>query len=284
MQQVAAFSAAAASLIPQLKDARENDSGAALLKRFGAALNLDTEMLGELVATAAREVRVLVDIASLGPGEDLTDVAADATETTEQGLPRELLLDRADHSSSLQVSERHASGKPFNARDLLLAGVQDVTQMTASGKCKVNDLMLLVLETLYSGLGFRFATVSLQDVRTGQFRARIAMGERAAQRQAGFVFPAPSEYDLFHLALDNNVDLMIADAATPKIHDLLPAWHRKLLPDARSFIVLPLVINKHQIGLFYADRAQPAPEGVPPDETALIKTLKGQVLTALNSH
>jgi GAF domain-containing protein len=144
--------------------------------------------------------------------------------------------------------------------------------------------MLLVLETLYSSLGFRFATVCLKDAQSGQFRARIAMGENGVARQAGFLFSAVSSHDLFHLALENDADLMIADATAPKVRDLLPAWHRALLPDARSFIVLPLVVNRRQIGLFYADRRQPAPEGVPPDETALIKTLKGQVLTALNTR
>ncbi|MDO8369995.1 MAG: histidine kinase, partial [Candidatus Nitrotoga sp.] len=64
--------------------------------------------------------------------------------------------------------------------------------------------------------------------------------------------------------------------------DLLPAWHRALLPDARSFIVLPLVVQKVQIGLFYADRVLPALEGLPPDETALIKALKSQILAALS--
>jgi hypothetical protein len=79
----------------------------------------------------------------------------------------------------------------------------------------------------------------------------------------------------------NNADLMISDATSPKIRDLLPAWHRQLLPDAKSFIVLPLVVGQAQLGLFYADRIQAAPEGVPPDETSLIKALKGQVLAAL---
>jgi len=45
--------------------------------------------------------------------------------------------------------------------------------------------------------------------------------------------------------------------------------------------VLPLVVGKAQLGLFYADRIFTAPEGVPPDETALIKALKAQVLAAL---
>jgi GAF domain-containing protein len=84
--------------------------------------------------------------------------------------------------------------------------------------------------------------------------------------------------------MENDADLMISDASDAKIRDLIPAWHRKLLPDARSFIVLPLVVHKKPFGLFYADRILPAPEGVPPDETAMIRTLKAQVLAALNSR
>ena len=56
------------------------------------------------------------------------------------------------------------------------------------------------------------------------------------------------------------------------------------MPQTRSFIVLPLIVQKIPFGFFYADRICVAPEGVPPDETALIKTLKGQVLAALNSR
>jgi GAF domain-containing protein len=110
------------------------------------------------------------------------------------------------------------------------------------------------------------------------------MGDRHAERQAGFSFPCASTRDLFHLAMENDADLMISDSSAPKIRNLLPEWHRRLLPDARSFIVLPMVVSKKQIGLFYADREQPAPEGVPADETALIKTLKGQILTALQAR
>ena len=102
-------------------------------------------------------------------------------------------------------------------------------------------------------------------------------------QQAGFAFPLASSRELFHLAMENDADLMISDASSPKIRDLLPAWHKALLPDAKSFIVLPLVVNKVQLGLFYADRIVAAPEGVPPDETALIKALKGQVLAALGA-
>lgn len=300
LQQVASFSSAAAHLIPSMNVPGQEAAQKAVLTRFGGALGLDHARLAQLFAGVAQETRVLASNTALATqgdeeqeaseadaasGEEKTPAAiASSVPVVEEAsdLPAELLLEAPEDQQPLQISERHASGKPMNARDLLLAGVQDVTQMMASGRCKVNDLIMLVLETLYSGMGFRFATICLKDLQTHQFRARISVGEKDLERQAGFVFPVASARDLFHLALDNNADLMISDATAPKIHALLPSWHRALLPDARSFIVLPLVVQEKQLGLFYADRAQAAPEGVPPDETSLIKTLKGQVLTALN--
>lgn len=313
LQQAAAFSSAAARLIPALGTSGHEAAGKAVLTRFGGALGLDQSKLGQLFASVAQESRVIASSTELAlhteeheqsaaaqtpPAENTAGVPREGTVpeakastaagpvpgADEPALPSELLLDTPEEPQALQVTRRHASGKPTNARELLLAGVQDVTQMMASGRCRVNDLVLLVLETLYNSMGFRFATVCLKDVNTQQFRARISVGEKDAERQAGFVFPVSSTRNLFHLAMENDADLMISDATAPKIRDLLPAWHRALLPDARSFIVLPLVVQKKQLGLFYADRTLPAPEGVPHDETALIKTLKGQVLAALNSR
>ena len=298
MQQVASFSLSAARLIPGMNDPAEEEARNALLTRFGTALNLDLEKLEQLFASVAQESCLYIKDSELsrylerpnGLAEACAEAAQDAAAAEETarvppdaGLPNELLLELVEDSQPLQVGARHPSGKPLNARELLLSGVLDVTQMMASGNCKVNDLMLLVLETLYTGMGFRFATVCLKDKQAPQFRARISVGEHYAAREAGIVFQFTSDNDLFRLALENDADLMISDASAPKIRSLLPAWHRALLPDARSFIVLPLVVQNKPLGLFYADRTQPAPEGVPADETALIKTLKGQVLTALNS-
>ncbi|KRB89184.1 signal transduction protein [Noviherbaspirillum sp. Root189] len=300
LQQVSAFSSAAARLIPDMNDPGQDAAGKAVLTRFGHALNLDQAKLSQLFASVAEETRVLASNAELvmhvddhpdsvtesasGADRNSNHANVDADTSADTGLPSELLLDLIADDQAVFVSDRHASGKPMNARDLLLAGVQDVTHMMASGRCKVNDLLLLVLETLYGSMGFSFATICLKDGQTQQFRARISMGDDFAQRQAGFVFPAAASHDLFHLAMENDADLMIADASVPKIRALLPGWHRSLLPDARSFIVLPMVVQNKPLGFFYADRTQAAPEGVPPDETALIKTLKGQVLTALRAR
>ena len=305
LQQVAAFSTAAAALIPRMIEPGADAASRALLTRFGGALNLDPERLTELLATVAQETRALTQNADLLFGEQSDESANTETEDStgeaangaadgdssadwsgelheDSALPLELLL--ATGQIDAADDARHPSGKPIHARSLLMAGVQDVTEMMASGRCKVNDLIMLALETLHRSMGFRFATVCLRDVKTNQFRARIALGDNNVTLQRGFVFAAGGRRDLFTLAMENDADLVIADATNAKIANLIPDWHRTLLPQTRSFIVLPLIVQKIPFGFFYADRICVAPEGIPPDETALIKTLKGQVLASLHSR
>jgi len=273
MRQVASFSQEVALLLGRTPNPAGTQEARTLLARYGSALNLTATQLEELFDAVAQEMTSLMQSMNLQP------LPRKEPEPDGHGLPNVLLL--ATLGAGEEEEGSYPSGKPKNARDLLLAGVQDVTQMRASGQHKVNEIILAVLETLYTAMGFRFATVVLKDVRAGQYRARVSFGASSARQQAGFAFQAASTRDLFHLAMENDADLMISDASSIKIRDLLPSWHKELLPDARSFIVLPLVVNKVQLGLFYADRTATAPEGVPADETALIRALKGQVLAAL---
>ncbi|MFZ6864032.1 HDOD domain-containing protein [Undibacterium sp. Ji67W] len=276
LKQVASFSDSLADLVMSGKHKSQGYADA-LLKKFGKALEIDQKTLEEMLIRVETETRQLAKSMNISLA-----VAQPEPDESQRplGLPSEFLM-KSEELVSAQESDRHPSGKPLNARDLLLAGVQDVTQMLSSEDLRLTDLILLVLETLYSSLGFRFATVCLRDLASGRYVSRVAVGEKYADRQKGFGFPVKTEADLFHLAMSNNVDVMISDAAVPKIRSLLPLWHQELLPDARSFIILPLVIQKKPLGLFYADRAVTAEEGVPADETALIKTLKSQLLAAM---
>lgn len=273
MRQAAALAMDMARLVGREADPAASADAQALLARYGAALALDKDAFDGLFATVRAEMSGLLESMQLAPPRP--------PEPEPDGLPG--VLQQAALGIDAAPGEKHASGKPKNARELLLAGLQDVIQLRATGTAKVNEVIFAVLETLYQSMGFRFATVVLRDPKSKQYRARASCGPEHAALQAGFLFPAEARRDLFHLAMENDADLMIADASTPKMRELLPSWHRALLPDAKSFIVLPLVLGKVQLGLFYADRDCTAPEGVPPDETSLVKALKSQVLAALGS-
>lgn len=212
----------------------------------------------------------------------LADAPNDASGDNKiSGLPDELLmLDGDTHAPT--PSTLLPSGKPENARELLLSSLQEVMQTVAGARPTINQIVMLVLEALYRSMGFRMALVCLKQPQPPYvMRARTALGERADKNLAEFRFTVSNEKDLFSLALNNDVDLMISDTSEPKIHNLLPDWHRALLPDTRSLMLLPLIVNKKPIGLFYADRTTRTPEGISPEETALIKSLKAQVLATL---
>ena len=278
MQQIASFSVAASGIFSLKSELTAITAKNALISKFGAALNVSSEQLAHLIQAAETETRMLAEIMGLS-ATDL-DSLNGADEPEISGIPDELLMSSTNVANE-KNEERHPSGKPIQARDRLLAGVQEIMHLTSSGHAQANDVMLHMLETLYSSMGFRFATICLKDAKTGEYRSRISLGDDAARRRTGMIFTVTGQRDLFKLAMDSDADLMISDATDTKIVELLPPWHRELFPDARSFIVLPILVQKNPLGFFYADRSEPAPEGVPSDETSLIKILKSQVLTAL---
>jgi HD-like signal output (HDOD) protein len=288
MQQAAEFSEKAAPFVLTWTQTNDPACKEKLLSRFGKALCLDTIKLDQLIANAGEETYALLmdtDLIALEnkrtnkPSSSPTEFSPE----NEEDALTDLILgtDQNDHH---QITQRYPSGKPYNASTLLLSGIQDVAEIMASGYYKLDDLVMLVLETYYNSLGFRFITFCLLDSKINQYRARSSLGQNNMIYQKAFNFPATPSINLFHGALKKNADLLISDASTCKIHKLIPQWHRDSLPDARSFMILPLVTRQKPIGLFYADRDVEAPEGISSEETRLIRTLKGQALTAFNSN
>jgi len=289
VQQAAGFGIEASRLLaaPQAPDAELMKK--ALVERFGAALEINGEKLDMLLQSVEAETGMLEEILGLSELELEADEQESAVEQEEKSgeaerdavIPEAFLMQAAPDAA--REPELHPSGKPLDARDRLLAGVQEVTQMTEAGHGKINEVILHVLETLYSSMGFRFAAICLKDAKSGEYRARLALGENASRLRTQLAFCAEKQ-DLFRLAMNSESDLMISDASDPKIAALLPPWHRTLFADARSFIVLPIVVRKNPLGFFYADRKQPAPEGVPSDEAALIRILKSHVVSVLSKR
>lgn len=253
-----------------------------LLRRFGKCLEIDQPTLETMLRRVDQETRQLADSMDISVTTLWDEVAPTnfLDDVDPVAMDFEFALKSFD-SAPAQELGCHPSGKPLNARDRLLAGVQEVTQMLAAERVSLPEMFLLVLETLTSSLGFRFATICLRDQQQSRYVARASVGERYHERQQAFVLTAQPEDSVFHLAMSNNSDMMIADARLPKIQHLLPLWHKNLLPDMRSFMVLPLIVQGKPLGFFYADRATTAEEGVPPDEAALVKTLKSQLIAAM---
>lgn len=280
MQQVTEFSNNAALMTFKDTESQTNPGAEELLDRFGGALGIDAAKLRSIVNESTEQLRKINDYArEIVQYDDENTGQLSAGRDRKNGLTA--TVDDADLWIN-QTADRVSNRKPTNAADLLLTGVREVEQLLTSKQYDINTLLMLVLEIYYRSLGFQFVTVCIKDALTNQFRARNSVGLNHQDIQKGFIFLDSAASDLFSIAMQRNVDLAISDATEPKIRNALPIWHRRLLPDTKSFMILPLVLQNKPAGLIYADRPVIAHEDITAEEMKLIKALKAKILVACN--
>lgn len=181
--------------------------------------------------------------------------------------------------SALNAEEHKGEFAKPDPETVMGAGIQDVTN-TLVEDFKLNDVLLMVLETIYRGLGFKRAIICIRDNKLDSMVARMGLGEGVAEVIPHFRFKLGFEPDVFHLAIDKGVDIVIEDLRAASIANKIPDWYRKLV-DAQSFILLPVVINKKTIGLFYADMQQANSLKLSERQLSLLRTLRNQAVLAI---
>ncbi|MDP3521747.1 MAG: HDOD domain-containing protein [Hydrogenophaga sp.] len=161
---------------------------------------------------------------------------------------------------------------------LLSTGIQDVTQALADGGA-LNDVLRMVLETLFRSLGCRRVLLCLRDASGQQLLGRMGLGEDATDVARRFKLPLQGANDLFALVCNKGVDTLISDASAPNVAQRLPAWYREQIA-APCFLLLPLQLKGAPLGLIYADTATAGAIALGEQPLALVKTLRNQAVMA----
>lgn len=254
---------------PEAPDARIDD----VLARYAPAFSLERAQLATLLERAATRTRELETACGLPP------MASPEIRVLE-ALPADSQLSPQPVQPSI---ERDAVGRPANARTVLLAGLSEATESLAralDGGVDLNAIIRIVLEAMYTGLGYARAAFFLRDQAANVFRVRASFGHPPLK----LVFPAQYAPDLVHAALAQATDLHIADTEADKVRTRLPAWFARDLPDIRSFLLMPLVVNRKAVGMFLAGRPQVDPAGLSAEELNLVRSLRNQVVLALRTR
>lgn len=186
------------------------------------------------------------------------------------------IIDGVVYAETLVNAEIEAKPDP---EAILSDGIQDVTN-TLVGEYKVNDVLQMVLETIYRGLGFRQVLIFSRDNKQGLMVARFGFGNGIADILPHFRFPLAFEADVFHLALEKGLDLVIEDVGAENIANKIPAWYSKAV-DSRYFLLLPVVVNKIALGLIYADMQDAKKLQITPRQLSMLRTLRNQAVLAI---
>jgi HD-like signal output (HDOD) protein len=253
-----------------------------LADRYSAGITVDEKQLTLALDEGLQEIAIRAGILNLPTGQspllktvaEWTDskVEAPAIAPEEDVLQGITSLDTAVEAGETETA-RH------DPESILSAGIQDVTN-TLVEDFNLNDVLQMVLETMYRGMNFHRVLIFVRDSKANMMRARFGFGMDIDRVLTKLQFPAPFQPDVFHVALEKGVDIVIEDVTADNIASKIPAWHREAV-HAQCFLLLPVSINGRAIGLFYADMETANSLKVTPRQLSLLRTLRNQAVLAI---
>ena len=200
--------------------------------------------------------------------------------TTADGITQESNdLTNLDQIAEPKDEERDANGRPLNPEAILGAGIQDVTTSLVSD-FNLNDVLQMVLETIYRGMGFNHALILIRDNKQNAMVARFGFGEGVSAVIPRFKFSLTFVPDVFHLSIEKGLDIAMEDINAPNIADKIPDWYRTSI-NAPCFMLLPIMVKNRAIGLFYADMLKPNALNMSQQQLSLVRTLRNQAVLAI---
>ena len=240
-----------------------------------ARIEAAAEVAQQRLAQMAQAMNLQVSAQS--PARRLFATPASPAEAATQALEHDSLV---PHALQATVTLREPAPRSAleNASDVLTAGIQDITNSMVED-FKLNDVLRMVLETMYRALGFRRIVFCLRDAKTDTLTGRFGLGEGAEAVAASFKVPLKVGADLFTAVCIKGADTLITDATVPHIAARLPAWYRNSV-NAPAFLLLPMLLKGVPFALIYADKAVPGGIELGEKELSLLRTLRNQAVMA----
>ncbi|PKO41185.1 MAG: serine/threonine protein kinase [Betaproteobacteria bacterium HGW-Betaproteobacteria-3] len=265
----------------------------AVSQRYGRALGLTSARVRESVERTRRHMLELSQVLQVvpRPGSAAARLVgapeAPAAAKPEANSLAQFHLDKAVAAAAPGESDNGAEGSVAAApsamasatfaAEQLAAGIQDISN-TLVENFSLNEVLRMVLETMYRSLGFQRVVFCMRDARTGMLTGRVALGEGADAIAPRFQIDMAAA-DLFSTVCKRGADMLIADASVANIRRRLPTWFVSSV-NAPTFLLLPLAMNGNPLGVIYADAALTGGIVVAERELSLLRTLRNQAIMA----
>lgn len=257
--------------------------------RFAASVPMEEKELKQTIHAAVEEVTefariIRVNLQQTQFGRQLRKLGGDA------GAPRgedTTVLGEASLEGTVLAADGAVDTASFgaegekahDAQAVLTAGIQDISNTLVEG-FKLNDILRIILETMYRAMGFRRVILCIKDAKHNVMQGRFGFGPEANELAKQFRFTLSFTPDIFHAATSKGVDILISDIDDPKIASRIPDWYRKAVT-AKTFVVFPLNIKTNPVALIYADREEAGGIEISEKELSLLRTLRNQAVLAI---
>ncbi len=258
---------------------------AATAERHARALGLSareiagaTDQARQRLAQMARAMNLQVAPGSPSRRLLATVVVEPPPQPDDSLSPHQLQATVTAYAPTLVEAPAAAAAPAVNAAEVLAAGIADITNSMVES-FKLNEVLRMILETMFRALGFRRIVFCLRDPKTDTLTGRFGLGEGAERVAQQFKVPLKGGTDLFAAVCAKGADTLISDASAGQIAARLPGWYRSGV-DAPAFLLLPLLLKGAPFALIYADKAEPGGIALGEKELALLRTLRNQAVMA----
>lgn len=254
--------------------------------RYTRTLALSAEAIAEATLRARHKLVALADALDLRVAPDTPAArllklppAAGAQSAPDDALgAHELRISETQPLPAVLESQVGGAVSVAQVNEVLAAGIQDITNAMVES-FQLNDVLRMILETMFRALGFRRMVFCLRDAKAEALTGRFGLGEGSESAVRAMKIPLKTQGDLFAAVCLRGADTLINYANEPRMQARLPDWYRKGL-NAPSFLLLPLQIKGQPFALIYADQATAG--GIVVDDKALglLRTLRNQAVMA----
>ncbi len=274
---LAQFSSGLAAALALPEDSREAGIEA-LRQRFEPALQLSTEQVDSLLQTCLGELAEFAELIRFDLDKSPYGQAQQPTgENGNPSIPDEL----ADTVDTMEILVEQSEPEAASIEKALSDGIQDITD-TLTGEFELNQVLHMILETIYRAFGNLRVVLCLRDPTSGHIRARFGYGEDIEVFTDNFVIRPGTDSDVFCMALQRNVDIRIDNTRDAGIVERIPDWYHEQV-GARSFTLFPIVVRDSALALIYMDSGDRPGLRVTDAQLGLLKTLRNQALLAIRS-
>ncbi|KJU82176.1 signal transduction protein [Candidatus Magnetobacterium bavaricum] len=172
------------------------------------------------------------------------------------------------------------SSEIVTPEDILAMGTLEITN-TLLEDFSLNDILRVILETLYRGMEFTRTIISIKNAKGQSIDGRFGFGRNIENLLKHFRFPIDKDSkDIFNISLSNDSIVIINNINDIEVQSCIPNWLRTVF-NVQTFILIPITVRKMPIGLIYGDWATVNPQALKKSRLRYVKMLKNQAVLAI---
>ena len=259
-----------------------DDACTRLVGRYKEALNINEDKIARLLESSIKEADEFTRILNIDTSKVTVfeNIRSKTAQQSEQDKWQTEVKEKDENDTDLIIETDSAAQRSGEEKlqDILVNGISEITN-TMLNDYNINDVLTMVLETIYRGMGFNRVLFALLDPRTKQVAARFGFGKNIDDIMPRFRYTIDGGDDVFVATVRQGKEFIILDVNSEQYKDRVPTWVRKLTSPT-TIILYPLVVNKRCLGVIYADNDDSS-ISISMEALGFFKTLRNQACLAI---